>query len=297
MLKDTSTLPDDPLELKEIIVKLQDRYEKENALLREQVRLLYAKLFGKKSEKGGPDPTGTQLPLFDMPEPEAEPEKEEVEVPTHTREKAGRKKLPEALPRVEVVHDISAEEKICACGGMMSRIGEDVSEKLDIIPAVIQVIKHIRPKYTCRHCDGLETEGAVVKIAPVPKQIIEKGIATAGLLAHILTGKFVDALPFYRQERQFNRLGVDIPRATMCNWAMKAAQACQPLLAKMKGQIRSGPLINIDETTVQVLAEPGRSPTTDSYMWIFRGGPPNKPALIYQYETGRGGKVPVQRQL
>ena len=130
-----------------------------------------------------------------------------------------------------------------------------------------------------------------MKIAPVPKQIIEKGIATAGLLAHILTGKFVDALPFYRQERQFDRLGVDIPRATMCNWAMKAAEACQPLLGRCKEQIRSGPLINIDETTVQVLAEPGRSPTTDSYMWIFRGGPPDKPALIYHYETGRGGQV------
>ena len=91
MLKDTSTLSDDPLELKEIIIKLQDRYEKENDLLREQVRLLYAKLFGKKSEKGGPDPTGVQLPLFDMPEPEAEPEKEEIEVPSHTREKSGRK--------------------------------------------------------------------------------------------------------------------------------------------------------------------------------------------------------------
>ena len=101
MTQDTSTLPDDLQELK----RLLRRSEKENELLREQVRLLYAKLFGKKSEKAGPDPTGVQLPLFDMPEPEAEPEKEEVEVPAHTREKAGRKKLPEALPRVEVVHD------------------------------------------------------------------------------------------------------------------------------------------------------------------------------------------------
>ena len=164
MTHNTSTLPDDPQELK----RLLRRAEKENDLLREQVRLLYAKLFGKKSEKGGPDPTGTQLPLFDMPEPEVEPAKEEIEIPGHTREKAGRKKLPEALPRIEVVHDIPAEEKVCACGGMMSRIGEDISEKLDIIPAVIQVIRHIRPKYACRHCEGLETEGAVVKIAQVP---------------------------------------------------------------------------------------------------------------------------------
>ena len=287
MIKNTTTLPDDPQELK----RLLRCSEKENDLLREQVRLLYAKLFGKKSEKGGPEPIGVQLPLFDMPEPEVEPEKEKVAVPSHTREKAGRKKLPEALPRIEVVHDIPAEDKICACGGTLSRIGEDVSEKLDIIPAVIQVIRHVRPKYTCKHCEGLETNGAVVKIAPVPRQIIEKGIATAGLLAHILTGKFVDALPFYRQDQQFIRLGVDIPRATMCNWAMKVVQACIPLLVKLQEQVRSGPLINIDETTLQVLAEPGRAPTTNSYMWIFRGGPPDKPALIYQYEIGRSGKV------
>ena len=229
------TLPDDPLELKEIIVKLKNHYEKEIDLLREQVRLLYARIFGKKSEKGGGENAGIQLPLFDMPEPEVdEAKEEEVVVPAHTRKKTGRKKLPEGLPRVEVVYDIPETDKICACGHELSLIGEDTSEKLDIIPAVIQVIKIIRPKYSCKYCEGLETEGAVVKIAPVPKQIIEKGIATAGLLAHILIGKFCDALPFYRQERQFTRLGVEIPRATMCNWAMKVAETCQPLLELLK---------------------------------------------------------------
>ena len=290
----TTTLPDDPQELKRIIAELQNaqhRYEQENDLLREQVRLLYARIFGKKSEKGKIDPESVQLPLFDMPEPESDPEKETAEVPAHTREKAGRKKLPETLPRVEVVHDIPEEEKVCACGGEMSRIGEDVSEKLDIVPAVIRVIRHIRPKYACKHCEGIETEGPVVKIAPPPKQIIDKGIATAGLVAHILTAKFCDALPFYRQERQFTRLGVELNRATMCNWAMKVAHACEPLLTMLERQIRSGPLINIDETTVQVLAEPGRAPTTKSYMWIFRGGPPEKPALIYQYHPSRAGDV------
>ena len=291
MINTTSTLPDDPQELKRIIETQQRRYEREIDLLREQIRLLYARIFGKKSEKGKVDPSSVQLPLFDMPEPEVEPEKETTEVPAHTREKAGRKKLPENLPRVEVVHDIPEEEKVCACGGEMSRIGEDVSEKLDIIPAVIRVIRHIRPKYACKHCEGIESEGSVVKIAPVPKQIIEKGIATAGLLAHILTAKFCDALPFYRQERQFTRLGVKLPRATMCNWAMKATHACEPLLTMLGQLIRSGPLINSDETTVQVLAEPGRAPTTKSYMWIFRGGPAEKPALVYHYAPSRSGDV------
>ncbi|MBU4326283.1 MAG: IS66 family transposase [Proteobacteria bacterium] len=238
-----------------------------------------------------PTLTSVQLPLFDMPEPEMEQEKEIVEVEPRTRHKAGRKKLPESLPRVDVIHDIPEEDKICACGGAMSRIGEDVAEKLDIIPAVIQVIRNIRPKYTCKHCEGIETKGAVVKIAPVPKQIIEKGIATAGLLAHILTAKFVDALPFYRQEKQFSRLGVDIPRATMCNWAMKVAETCKPLLDLLQEMLFFGSLVNSDETTVQVLKEPGRLPTTKSYMWVFRGGPPGKTVYIYHYDPGRSGNV------
>ncbi len=293
MSKVVQTLPDDPEELKQIILKsqaAQSRFEKENELLREQIRLLHAQMFGKKSEKGLADSSAVQIPLFDMPEPEIEAE-EEVEVPSHQRKKPGRKKLPDALPRVEVVHDIDEAEKVCGCGEQLDRIGEDVSEKLDIIPAVIRVIKHIRPKYACKHCEGLEADGPVVKIAPPPKQIIPKSIATAGLLAYILTAKFCDALPFYRQESQFDRIGAEISRANMCNWAMKAAEACRPLLAQLHQEIRSGPLINIDETTVQVLHEPGRAASTKSYMWVCRGGAPDKPGLMYHYAPSRSGDV------
>lgn len=292
MNEQNTPLPDNPEELKKIILKMekdQRRYEQEIDLLHEKVRLLYAQLFGKKSEKNGT--TSQPLPLFDLPEPEEMPEEEVVEVPAHSRQKSGRKKLPAELPRIDVVHDIAEEEKVCECGAHLSKIGEDVAEKLDIIPAVIQVVRNIRPKYACKQCEGLETADAVVKIAPPPKQIIAKGIATAGLLAHILTAKFCDALPFYRQEKQFERLGAEIPRQTMCNWTMKAAQACQPLLDLLQKEIRSGPLINIDETTVQVLNEPGRSPTTKSYMWICRGGPPGRPGLLYHYAPSRSATV------
>jgi len=295
MISIPSTLPDDPVELKKIIAEMaavQQHYESENELLREQNRKLFDQLFGRKSEKlfGG----SPQLLLFDMPEvdPEAEPEVEDhVEVPAHSRKKPGRKPLPENLPRVEVVHDISEEEKVCGCGAALERIGEEVSEKLDIIPAIIRVIRHIRPKYGCRCCEGVEDDGPTIKIAAVPPQIVPKGIASAGLLAHILTAKFTDALPFYRQEKQFARLGVEIGRATMCNWTVKASEACRPLLEVLTGEIRSGPLINIDETTVQVLREPGRSPTTKSYMWIFRGGDPQRPSLVYRYAPSRSGEV------
>lgn len=295
MISDTSTLPDDPEKLKEIITdlhKVQHQYESEIELLREQISHLYHKLFGRKSEKNFPDSESLQLPLFDMPEPDPdEAKEEEVEVLSHFRKTKGRKPLPSTLPRVEIIHDIDPEEKVCPCGARLSKIGEDVSEKLDIIPAVIQVIQHIRPKYSCKSCEGIEDKKATVKIAPVPRQLIPKGIASGGLMAHILTAKFADALPFYRQEKQFTRLGATIPRSTMCNWAMKVAESCNPLKTLLHKEILSGPLINADETTVQVLKEPGSLPTSKSYMWIFRGGNPRAPSLYFHYHQTRAGDV------
>ena len=290
---DVSTLPDDADVLKGIITQIQECYDRETNLLLEQIRHLRAQLFGRKSEKGAAGALAQPLPLFDMPEPDLSEDsvsEKEIEVPAHTR-KRGRRALPEELPRVNVVHDLAEEEKICGCGCELSRIGEEVSEQLDIVPAKIQVIRNIRPKYACRQCEGVEDEGPTVRIAPAPPQIIPKSIVTPSLLAHVLTGKFVDAVPFYRQERQFERLGIEISRTSMCNWAMKAAAACLPLLNLLQDEVLAGYLINIDETTVQVLAEPGRDPTEKSYMWIFRRGDPEKPALIYQYHPRRSGDV------
>jgi transposase len=277
--------------LKEIIVDLHTRFDKETGILLEQIRHLRAQLFGRKSEKirpeGGPQP----LPLFDMPEPEVREEGEAIEVPAHQRRKSGRKPLPEELPRVEVMHDIAAADKVCGCGREMSRIGEEVSEQLDIIPATVRVLRHIRPKYACRSCEGAESDGPAVRIAPVPPQIIPKSIAGSGLLAHILTAKFIDHTPFYRQEKQFARLGVEVSRTSMCNWAMQAAIACRPLLNLLQEEVLAGSYLNIDETTLQVLQEPGRDPTSKSYMWIFRRGDPGRPILIYQYHPTRSGDV------
>ena len=104
----------------------------------------------------------------------------------------------------------------------------------------------------------------------MPEQVIPKGIGTAGLIAYVLVAKFVDVLPFYRQEKQFLRIGVEIIRATMCNWARKVAESCDILLMMLKKKILSGPLINIDETPTQVFNEPNKSNTTKSCMWVFR---------------------------
>ena len=292
-----TTLPDTPHDLKEIIIGLQgqiadlhEAHDKQTGILLEQIRHLRAQLFGRKSERIQCGPQ--TLPLFDMPEPAEEDEAEEkIDVPAHARRKRGRKSLPEALPRVEVVHDIDDADKICACGCELTRIGEEVSEQLDIIPAKMQVIRHIRPKYACKKCEGVEDDGPTVKIAPVPSRIIPRSIATPGLIAHILTAKFVDHTPFYRQEKQLNRLGVEISRTSMCSWSMQTASVCRPILNLFIDEVLSGFLIQADETTLQVLLEPGRDPTTKSYMWVFRRGDPDRPVLIYQYHPTRGGDV------
>ena len=153
MTADISTLPDDPKILRDIISSFADtnqRHEKEIEILREQIRLLNAKLFGRKTEKL-PESQVEQLLLFDVAEEQpADIDDEEIKIKAYTRKKQGRKPLPAHLPRVEVVHDISDEEKVCGCGCYKDRIGEETSEQLDIIPAKMQVIVHIRPKYACK---------------------------------------------------------------------------------------------------------------------------------------------------
>ena len=299
MFYEASKLPDNVAELKQVIASYEDekrQYQADIKILKEQVAFLRDKLFGCKSEKHPLDLNPPQLLLFDEPgdisSEQPTPSDEEIDVPAHKRKKPGRKPLPKDLPRVDVIHDLKEEEKICGCGCQMSRIGTEESEKLDIIPAKIRVIHHIRYKYACKNCEGVESEAGAVKIAPAPEQLIPKSIATPGLLAYVLTSKFVDHLPFYRQEDQFKRIGVDLSRATMANWSIKVAERCNPLLGLLQSEILSGPLVNIDETTVQVLKEPGRKNTTKSYMWVFRGGPPEKPALIFQYHPTRSGQVP-----
>ena len=297
MVSTAQTLPDNIEDLKEKVISLSEsnrNFETENNILREQVRLLRAQLFGRKTEKRSLDSDNGQALLFNEAEAFSsveEEEKEDLEIKAHKRKKRGRRPLPADLPRVDVIHDISEEEKVCACGCIKDCIGKETSEQLDIIPAKIQVIRNIRLKYVCKNCEGVEAEEPAVKIAPLPEQLIPKSMATPGLLAHVLTAKFVDALPFYRQEGQFSRLGIDLPRSTMCGWAIKVADRCEPLLELLNKEIRSGPLINIDETTVQVMKEPNRSNKTKSYMWIYRGGDPDRPVLVYQYHPTRSGDV------
>lgn len=230
-------------------------------------------------------------PLPDEPLPDEQP----AAHAGGARRRPRRKPLPESLPRIERVIDIPDQDKRCACGHDLVRIGEDTSEKLDVIPPQVRVIRTVRPKYACHHCEGSgDEQRAPVRVAPAPAALIPKALATEGLLAFIATAKFCDALPLYRQEQQFARLGVEMSRRTMSAWMIAAADACRPLMEALTARMRSGPTLQIDETTVQVLREPGRANTTRSYVWVARGGQMAAPVLVYRYEPSRAARVAAE---
>lgn len=257
-----------------------------------ELRLLRQKLYGAKSERMAVVDSEEQPPLFNEAEATAKEEEitEEKQLIQYERKKGGRRPLPDSLPRIEQVHDIAEQEKVCGCGCKLSRIGEEVTEELDIVPRQCRVIRHIRPKYACRQCEGVESNKGAVQIAPVPVQLLPKTIATPGLIASVVVEKFADGLPLYRQAARFSREGIEISRGTLSNWVVRVGELCNPLLEILREELRTGPLINADETPVQVLKEPGRANTTKSYMWVFRGGisPPGS-VVVFDYRATRSG--------
>jgi len=196
--------------------------------------------------------------------------------------------LPAALPRLDIVHDVPEAERTCACGTPMVVIGEEVSEQLDIVPMQIRVLRHIRKRYACPGGDQAPVT------APVPAQVLPKSNASNDLLAMLLTMKYVDGLPLARFEHILARSGVRIPRQTLARWVISAARALQPVHNLMRDALLEAPVIHLDETVVQVLKEPDKAATSNSYMWVQTGGPPGKPVVRYDYDASRSGQVPLR---
>lgn len=280
-----------PIEAQEYISQLESQnlnWEKKYQLLEEQLTLALHRQFGRKAENI-PD----QIELFDPDEPDSPEDNslEEQKIASYKRTKKGRKPLDDNLPRKERIIDIPESEKSCACGTKLKKIGEEISEKLNVIPPRIWVERIIRYKYACGNCEGTADEDVpAVKIAPPEPSIVPKGIVTPGLLAFLMLNKYVDHLPFYRQEKRFERMGARISRQNMSNWQKKAFEALLPLFELLKKHLKSGPVLQMDETTVQVLNEPGRDNGQKSYMWLARGGPPGQPAVYYEYHPTRASK-------
>jgi transposase len=260
-------------------------------LLEEENRWLKRQLLGRSSEKTPPAQLNPdQAWLFNEAEAlakAAESAPHSITIAAHERGKRGRRKLDAALPREDVVHDLPEAEKVCAEHGVpLERMGEELSEQLDFKPAQVRVIRNIRPKYRCPCCRSQ------IFIAPVHTQLFPKSLATPSLLAHIVTAKFVDGLPLYRQESQFERLGVGLGRATMAGWMIRLGGThVVPLINLMNEHMLEATLIHCDETHLQVLKS-DKAPTADHWMWVRAAGPPGRRIVLFDYDASRGGAVP-----
>ena len=197
------------------------------------------------------------------------------------RRHPGRMKLPDTLPRVEVHHD----PLTCTCGqcgGLLETVGEEISEKLDYIPGRFQVIRHIRPKLACRPCGTIESPA-------LPAQVIDKGLPTARLMAHVMTAKHVDHLPLYRQETQYLRAGVPISRATLCSWLGQGEYWISMLAEACKMALLEGTILHADETPLPVL-HPGSGKTDKAYLWVYRSqADAPHPIVAFDYAPDRKG--------
>lgn len=272
------------------LASVESNWEKKMRILQEQHQLELLRRFGRSADWIDP----AQISLFD-PESGSSSAPEEAEetvpVPGHRRKRPGRKAIPESIPRETVVVDIAEGEKLCGCGEELTKIGEEVSERLEIIPARIFVKRFVRPRYACGACEGSgDEERPAVRVAPAVPAIIPGSIAGASLLATVFIDKFADHLPYYRQEARFARIGVDVSRQNMATWQQKVFEAVRPLVELTKEHLRTGRVLQMDETTLQVMQEEGRENHQKSYMWLARGGPPDRPAVIYEYRETRGSR-------
>ena len=305
--------PQDPLDLHAEVLRLQDclaesEREHEQALkeheqrieqLLDYITLLKRKRFGSSADRI----PASQLKLFDEAELEAliADLEEEAEppatgpakkpAPEKPKDKPVRRPLPAHLPRVERILDLPEAEKQ-AMGSDWTFIGYDESEKLAVIPRQPYVIVFKRAKYVPIHEDVPGAEQGVL-IAPRAPQILPKAIAHSSVLADVVAGKFVDALPLYRQEKIFAREGIELSRQTMAGWMIQLETKLTPLMTVMKELLFTSRVVHIDETRLQVLQEPGREASQQSYMWVYVGGPPERPVVWYQYADTHSGEVPL----
>jgi transposase len=206
-----------------------------------------------------------------------------VEVAAHNRKKRGRKPLDPHLPREIVRHELPEAERICAHdGAQLVEIGAEISEQLDIVPQQVRVIQHHRIKYACPCCDES------IRVTPAPVRIIPKGLLTETALAWIVTAKYQDSLPLYRQAALLSRFGGDLSRTTLAASMVRVGQAVQPIINLLRDHLLEADLILGDETVVQVLKESGRAAQSKSYLWAQMTGS-GPPIRLFSYTPGRGG--------
>jgi transposase len=293
------TLPTDVRLLHQMIQELLESvHQKDRRIgtLEHRLDQLLRRLYGRSREKMDPNQLALFQELIDQAvgqdgpgqDPASETAQAETSTPT-CRPKGkghGRRKLPENLPRRQEVHEVPEAERICpCCGEAMSRIGQEVSEQLDFVPASLYVVEHIRAKYACRSC-----EGSVVT-ADKPNQPIEKGLPGPGLLAQVIVSKYGDHLPLYRLEGIFERHGVRLHRSTLCGWMGQSAGLLTPLYDVMAEQVRASKVIGTDDTPVNVQDSSHPKGIRQGRFWVYVGDEVH-PSIVYDYTPSRARDGP-----
>ncbi|KGF64507.1 IS66 family transposase [Pseudomonas lutea] len=255
-----------------------------NEKLAHEIALLKRFKFAKRSEQLSPDQASLLDDLIDTDIAAIEAELEALQpapVEAKVRQQPKRAPLPPQFPRTLIHHE--PDNSNCQCGCALKRIGEDASEKLDYTPGVFTVERHIRGKWACEQCETLIQ-------APVPAHVIDKGVPTAGLLAHIMVAKFADHLPLYRQEKIFGRAGLPIARSTLAQWVGQTGVQLQPLVEALREAVLAQRVVHADETPVQMLA-PGEKKTHRAYVWAYCTTPFSAlKAVVYYFSPSRAGE-------
>ncbi|MBV8430980.1 MAG: IS66 family transposase [Solirubrobacterales bacterium] len=296
MEHDHGPLPDDLATAHQLIRELLETLAQQihlNAQLQHQLEQLLRHRYGRKGERVDP----AQLLLFAQevlaqarptpdPAPNAAPEPPPAPTPpTPPKKGHGRKPLPPSLPRRRVLHDLPPERRACPdCGGPRDCIGEEIREQLEYVPASLIVIQHVRPKYACAGC------AAHVAIAERLPEPIEKGLPGPGLLAHVITNKYADHLPLYRQEGILLRHGIELSRSTLCDWMATAAELLQPIVKRMLAEVLRSKVVQNDDTPVKVQGQDGQGMKTGR-LWASIGDHDHR-YVVYQYTPDRSGAGP-----
>jgi len=276
------------------------------AWLMEQLKLSKRRQFGVSSEKS--DHAGTtQISLFNEVElfneaeaasdlSAAEPELKEVKAYHRRKSRGAAERLPPDLPVEIIEHELPEEERHCPeCGNALHVMGREEREELKLIPAKAVITRHVRHVYACRHCEKNAEQVPIVK-AKMPEPVMKGSFASPEAVAHIAAQKYVMGVPLYRQEQEWERNGIQLSRQTMSNWLIRSTRDwLKPIYDRLRQLLCSCEVLHGDETTVQVLHEPGRAARSKSYMWLYRtSGDAKHPIVLYDYRISRSGEHPAE---
>ncbi len=263
----------------------------------EQLHLALHHRFGASSERSDSD----QLRLFNEVEAEAEnsaDETTEVETVTYERHKkqpGQREEMLKNLPVERIEYRLPENKQACpCCGEAMHEMSTETRREIKIVPAKKSVVEHVQVIYGCRTCEKKEIKTPIVK-TPMPRPAFPGSLASASAVAYIIDKKYVDGMPLYRLEKQFERQGLPLSRQTMANWVLTAVNSwLLTIYEEMHKELLTHKYLHADETTVQILHEPGRAAETKSYMWLYRSGRDGSPVVLYDYEETRSKDHPIE---